>query len=1053
VEGIPLLELRFARLGKLASSSDSTFATGDALHLSTLPLSHLSPAPYLLPQTMPELQDRLQSVLGEAYQIEREIGGGGMSRLFLASEASLNRQVVIKLLPPEMTSEVSAARFKKEIELAAQLQHPNILPVLTAGADGELIYYVMPYVTGESLRHRLTTDGRASIENTRKVIGEVADALAFAHAQGVVHRDIKPENILLQHGHAVLMDFGVARAVAEAQSGSERLTATGLAIGTPGYMAPEQAAGETHIDARADVYALAVVAYEMLTGSPPFTGASAQAVLAAHMTQDPKPVTEIRTETPKDLSATILKALAKEPSARIQTAAEFRDAVADQGSGTRQAASPITRLPVVGAVIAVAAIALFFLWPRGWTYDGNPRESLIVFPFENRTGDDDNEWLEEASMNLLALSLSHWEDLRVFDDERTASLMRRRDLDDASAIDFDAAQAMAQDANVGTLVMGDIRREGDEIAIEAKVHDVETGARLATEIVRTAVDADPRALLDSLADRILSISGAPPGENPGVLAQTTTSVEAYRSYLRGSHFIQRFETDSARYYFERAVALDTAFALAYIGLRNAEGWQATGGDLEVRRSMVAKAEAHSANLPPRLRSLIQYYASFESGDFPRARRTAQGMIARDSTDTEAWYQLGEAHYHHGAILFPHADTLGDLGEALFAFERTLAIDSSYVLAYFHITDALGNCADPQARLVCLADSTIYGTPDELTQRVGTDEVARLRQDAADRRVEVGYAWAAEVPGAARPRLELTNMLLEQQRYAEAEAQANRLRESGDTTQATDFNAIGTYNLAVQAVQTAGRGFPLDQLLDALPFEEQPFGSSVTGERVLIPIATLADAFRQMREENLAEPAYADRDEARRWEQVAGAFITATLDSAAARIIRIQSCGNTYLFARDTTTFVEWIALLPDSACPVMRGHLALARGDTAAARTLESRVASELPQDPNAWNAENAGVAYAWADLLASMGRPREALDVYARLDSVNFSWQATLLVRSWAERAAIHQTLGDMEDAIRLYQQVLDVLENADEPNQPFVQRVTAALAAARGETGNVER
>ena len=173
---------------------------------------------------MSDLQSSLQNALGDAYQIEREIGGGGMSRLFLASEASLNRQVVIKLLPPEMTSEVSAARFKQEIELAAQLQHPNILPVLTAGADGELIYYVMPYVAGESLRHRLTTDGRASIENTRKVIGEVADALAFAHAQGVVHRDIKPENILLQHGHAVLMDFGVARAVAEAQSG-ERLTA------------------------------------------------------------------------------------------------------------------------------------------------------------------------------------------------------------------------------------------------------------------------------------------------------------------------------------------------------------------------------------------------------------------------------------------------------------------------------------------------------------------------------------------------------------------------------------------------------------------------------------------------------------------------------------------------------------------------------------------------------------------------------------------------------------------------------------------------------------
>ena len=1033
---------------------------------------------------MPDLQDRLQSVLGDAYHLEREIGGGGMSRLFLASEASLNRQVVIKLLPPEMTSEVSAARFKKEIELAAQLQHPNILPVLTAGADEELIYYVMPYVTGESLRHRLTTDGRASIENTRKVIGEVADALAFAHAQGVVHRDIKPENILLQHGHAVLMDFGVARAVAEAQSG-ERLTATGLAIGTPGYMAPEQAAGETHIDARADVYALAVVAYEMLTGAPPFTGPSAQAVLAAHMTQDPQPLTELRAETPKDLSATIAKALVKEPSARLQTAAEFRDAVADMGSGTRDAASPFPRLPVAGGFLTVVAVALFFLWPRGWSYDGDPRESLIVFPFENRTGDDDNEWLEEASMNLLALSLSHWEDLRVFDDERTASLMRRRDIDDASGIDFDAAQAMAQNANVGTLVMGDIRREGDEIAVEAKVHDVETGVRLATEIVRTAIDADPRPLLDSLADRILRISGAPPGANPGVLAQTTTSVEAYRSYLRGSHFIQRFETDSARYYFERAVALDTAFALAYIGLRNAEGWQGTGGDIEVRRSMVAKAEAHSANLPPRLRSLIQYFAAYESGDFPRARRTARGMIARDSTDTEAWYQLGEAHYHHGALLFPHADTLGDIGEALFAFERTLAIDSSYILAYFHIKDALGSCASPQARVVCLPDSAVYGAPDDLTQRFGADEIARLRQDAADRQVEIGYAWAAEVPDAARPRVELTNVLLEQQRYAEAEGQANRLRERGDTTRAdlfrvtalfgqrryadaadaaamllagmpdkfTDFALIGSYDLALQAMQTAGRVVPFDRFLDALPIERQPFVSPVTGERAFIPIAALADAVRRMREEELPEPPYADRDEARRWERVAYAFTKAALDSAVARVVMTQSCGHTYLFARDTTTLVEWIAMLPDSACLDMRGHLALAREDTAGAQTLASRVASELPQDPNAWNAENAGVAYAWADLLASMGRPREALDVYTRLDSVNFTWQATLLVRSWAERAAIHQALGETQDAIGLYQRVLDVLENADEPNQPFVQRIEAALAAARGEGGAAAR
>ncbi len=1033
---------------------------------------------------MADLQSRLQSVLGDAYRLEREIGGGGMSRLFLASEASLNRQVVIKLLPPEMTSDVSAARFKKEIELAAHLQHPNILPILTAGAEGDLIYYVMPYVTGESLRHRLTTEGRASIETTRKVIGEVADALAFAHAQGVVHRDIKPENILLQHGHAVLMDFGVARAVAEAQSG-ERLTATGLAIGTPGYMAPEQAAGETHIDARADVYALAVVAYEMLTGSPPFTGASAQAVLAAHMTQDPKPLTEVRAETPKDLSATIAKALAKEPSARIQTAAEFRDAVADLDSGARAPAHPLTRTRLIGAVVAVAAIAAFLLWPRGWSYDGDPRESLIVFPFENRTGDDDNDWLEEASMNLLALSLSHWEDLRVFDDERTASLMRRRDIASASDIDFDAAQAMAQDANVGTLVMGDIRREGDEIAIEGKIHDVETGNRVMTEIVRTAVDADPRPLFDSLADRILLISGAPHGQNPGVLAQTTTSVEAYRSYLRGSFFMQRMALDSARHYFERAVALDTAFALAYIGLRDAEGWQAAGGDIEKRRLFVARAEAHSTNLPPRLRSLIQYYTAYESGDFQRARNIAEGMIARDSSDTEAWYQLGEAQFHHFAGRFPHPDTLGDMGKALFAFERTLALDSGYVLAYLHIADALGNCSSTRARYVCLTDSTVYGEPDDLEERFGADELARLRQEAADRQVEVGYAWVAEVPETPPPRVRLTNLLLQQKRYAEAERQAVRLRAIGDTIQA-DFlrltalfagrrfaqaadvaaalladmpdeltpASIGGYNQAIEGMVTAGRVAPWERFFDALPIEEWVVNSPVTGEQARIPFSVIADAVRNMREEELAEVTYADRDEARRAERVFKTLITTVFtDSVMARILATLSCGHSYLFARDTTTLVEWIALLPDSACPDMRGHLALARGDTAAARTLGNRVASQLPQDPKTWNAENAVVAYSWADLIASMGRARGALDVYAKLDSVNFTSKANWLVRSWAERAAIHQALGETQDAIGLYQQVLDVLQNADERHQPFVQRIEAALAAARGEGGTVER
>src|SRR5437016_14393967 len=314
---------------------------------------------------MADLLARLQAALGDAYRIEKELGGGGMSRLFLANEASLHRQVVIKLLPPEFTSEVSEARFKQEIELAAHLQHPNILPVLSAGAKGDLLFYVMPFVSGESLRHRLTREGKLPVADAVRILHEMADALAYAHAEGVIHRDVKPENILLQGGHAVLTDFGVARALVESRSGG-RLTDTGPALGTPGYMSPEQAAGERHIDARADLYALAVVGYEMLAGFPPFAGPTAQAVIAAHLTATPKPLTDARPDTPPEVANAIARALAKDPNARLRTAAEFRDAIgaAHPGAARRPISKRVRVAAAVTGAIVLAAVAVLALRPR-----------------------------------------------------------------------------------------------------------------------------------------------------------------------------------------------------------------------------------------------------------------------------------------------------------------------------------------------------------------------------------------------------------------------------------------------------------------------------------------------------------------------------------------------------------------------------------------------------------------------------------------------------------------------------------------------------------------
>ena len=246
-----------------------------------------------------DLRDQLQAALGDAYTIERELGGGGMSRVFLATERSLGRQVVVKILPGDMAGQVSVERFKREIALAAQLQHPHIVPLLTAGDAGGLPYFTMPFVKGESLRARIAQRGELPVSEAIRTLREVASALAFAHASDVVHRDIKPDNILLSGGAAMVTDFGVAKALGAAtQGGAGAITSLGVALGTPAYMSPEQASADPIVDQRADIYAWGVLAYELLTGGTPFSGRPASAMLAAHATEAPEAITRRRAAVP-----------------------------------------------------------------------------------------------------------------------------------------------------------------------------------------------------------------------------------------------------------------------------------------------------------------------------------------------------------------------------------------------------------------------------------------------------------------------------------------------------------------------------------------------------------------------------------------------------------------------------------------------------------------------------------------------------------------------------------------------------------------------------------
>jgi serine/threonine protein kinase len=306
------------------------------------------------------LQEQLQRALASTYVVERELGGGGMSRVYLAHETALGRKVAVKVLLPELAAGVNVERFRREILLAAQLQHPHIVPLLAAGEAEGLPYLIMPYVSGESLRARVTREGELPIAETVRILRDVVSALAYAHSYGVVHRDVKPDNVLLSGGVAVVTDFGVAKAVsASADTGATGLTSMGVALGTPAYMAPEQATANPHTDHRADLYALGVTAYELLTGAPPFAGRPPQAVLAAHVIEEPEPVERRRGAVPPPLAELVRACLAKRPADRPQSAAQVMhmlDSIATPSGGT--AATTAVRVPAVPPTPATRRV-----WP------------------------------------------------------------------------------------------------------------------------------------------------------------------------------------------------------------------------------------------------------------------------------------------------------------------------------------------------------------------------------------------------------------------------------------------------------------------------------------------------------------------------------------------------------------------------------------------------------------------------------------------------------------------------------------------------------------------
>ncbi|MFQ5679590.1 MAG: protein kinase [Gemmatimonadota bacterium] len=761
---------------------------------------------------MGDLRKELNVALEGRYAIRRELGRGGSATVFQADDLRHGRRVALKIFHPELAALMGAARFHREVEIASRLTHPHIVPLYDSGEANGLLFYVMPDIEGESLRERIDREGALPLGQALLIAQEVADALNYAHRHDILHRDIKPENIMLSGGHALVLDFGVARALAA--SDQQPLTRTGLILGTPAYMSPEQATGEP-LGAGADIYALGCVLYEMLTGEPPFSGRTPQAILARHLSESPLPIRELRSAVPEGVDQLVQRMLAKLPADRYASAQELLDALrAGKATAEAPALAPtrpgrwwkerlagwhrvpaiVLALVVIGTAITVVRLGL--LEPEPAYSVEHPRQSFVVLPFRERSSTAEEDTLAADAADELTRQLNGWNPARAVPQLALTGVLFDLGLPVRALGSLEQGFRVARKVRVGTLISLTAHARNDSAFLQAIPFDVTTREPLEDPIQVAGLTAHAYRLAARLARSVLGLSGAP--EALEVLRRQSNVPQAVQHFQEGRKNLARWRLGQAVTHFREALAEDSTFALAYHYLAMTLYWQAARNPLrqvgpEISQ-LTASAWRHARSLPPRTLPandslhLLAFY-DFQRGDYEAARHRYAQLLRRDSTDVFAWLLSGSVEYDD-----PWLTEVGDgelrprqsLNRSITAFGRAVELAPDFSLGYGHLFDIYQSLLRARAYGGCVAFERPRGQvilpwePRDPTRQVGfcpavsdsIEWVASDRLGHLDRgRAAAGTdsifreslkrirRWAAYAPDEARPQEEWADWLL------------------------------------------------------------------------------------------------------------------------------------------------------------------------------------------------------------------------------------------------------------------------------------------------------